>query len=283
MADSGLSFWLTEWNFEPSIILGTAIIIGLYLYAIGPLRRRYHLGDEVKRGQAVAFLLGMDIIFLALVSPLDELGDRYLFSVHMVQHLCLTLVGPPLLLLGTPEWLLKPLLQKRVLFGIAKVLTFPAVAFLLYNIDFWLWHAPPLYNATLENQGFHILEHLTFIVFGVLNWWPIFSPMSEGLPRLSPGGQILYIFLSGMPIVALGAGLTFFPPLYVPYLAAPRIWGLSAVTDQHLGGLIMWIPGIIIYIVIVSILFIQWMQKQETKQRQMEASMDAIDNEAEVV
>lgn len=86
-----------------------------------------------------------------------------------------------------------------------------------------------------------------------------------------------------MPTVALGAGLTFFPPLYAPYLAAPRIWGLSAVTDQQLGGLIMWIPGNIIYIVIVSILFIQWMQKQEAKQRQMEASRDAMDNEAEVV
>ncbi len=273
MADLGLTFWLTAWNWEPSIVIGTALLVGLYLYGIGPLRRKYHLADEVKRGQVVAFLLGVCIMFLALVSPLDELGDSYLFSAHMVQHLFITLVGPPLLLIGTPGWLLQPLLRNRVVFLIARVFTFPALAFFLYNADFWLWHAPPFYNATLENQGIHILEHVTFIVFGILNWWPIFSP-SEELPRLSLGGQVLYIFLAGMPTVALGAGLTFFPPLYAPYLAAPRIWGLSAAVDQQLGGLIMWIPGNIFYIVIVSILFIQWMQKQDAKQRASEADLD---------
>jgi putative membrane protein len=273
MADLGLTFWLTAWNWEPSIIIGTALLVGLYLYGIGPLRRKYQLATEVKRGQVVAFLLGVFIMFLALVSPLDELGDSYLFSAHMVQHLFITLVGPPLLLIGTPGWLLQPLLRKRTVFLIARVFTFPALAFFLYNANFWLWHAPPLYNATLENQSIHILEHVTFIVFGILNWWPIFSP-SEELPRLPLGGQILYIFLSGMPTVALGAGLTFFPPLYAPYLAAPRIWGISAAVDQQLGGLIMWIPGNIFYIVIISILFIQWMQKQDAKQRASEADLD---------
>jgi putative membrane protein len=273
MADLGLTFWLTAWNWEPSIVIGTALLVGLYLYGIGPLRRKYHLADEVKRGQVVAFLPGVFIMFLALVSPLDELGDSYLFSAHMVQHLFITIVGPPLLLIGTPGWLLRPLWRNRTVFLIARVFTFPALAFFLYNADFWLWHAPPLYNATLENQGIHILEHVTFIVFGILNWWPIFSP-SEELPRLSLGGQVLYIFLAGMPTVALGAGLTFFPPLYAPYLAAPRIWGLSAAVDQQLGGLIMWIPGNIFYIVIISILFIRWMQNQDAKQQASEASLD---------
>jgi cytochrome c oxidase assembly factor CtaG len=273
MADLGLTFWLTAWNWEPSIVIGTALLVGLYLYGIGPLRRKYHLADEVKRGQVIAFLLGVFSIFLALVSPLDELGDSYLFSAHMVQHLFITIVGPPLLLMGTPGWLLRPLWRNRTVFLIARVFTFPALAFFLYNADFWLWHAPPLYNATLENQGIHILEHVTFIVFGVLYWWPILSP-SEELPRLSLGGQVLYIFLAGMPTVALGAGLTFLPPLYAPYLAAPRIWGLSAAVDQQLGGLIMWIPGNIFYIVIISILFIRWMQKQDAKQQASEASLD---------
>jgi cytochrome c oxidase assembly factor CtaG len=151
-------------------------------------------------------------------------------------------------------------------------LTLPAVAFTLFNVDFWLWHAPPLYNATLENQSIHILEHLTFIIFGVINWWPIFSP-SKDLPRLSPGGQILYIFFNGMPTVALGAGLTFLPPLYAPYLSALRVWGISPATDQQLGGLIMWIPVSIAYIVVVSILFIRWIQAQEAKQLAKEAEM----------
>jgi len=271
MADIGLNFWLTQWNFDPSILTGTAIIVGLYLYAVGPLRKRQHLAEQVQRRQVVYFLLGVFLMFLALVSPLDELGDSYLFSAHMVQHLFLTVVGPPLLLLGTPAWLVKPLLRQRHAFLIARVLTFPAIAFFLYNADFWLWHAPPLYDATLENEAIHILEHLTFIVFGVIAWWPIFSPLEEGLPRLSLGGQILYLFFSGMPTVALGAGLTFSPPLYAPYISAPRIWGISAATDQQLGGLIMWIPGNILYIAIMSALFIRWMQKQEAKQMQKEA------------
>ncbi len=279
MADIGLDFWLTQWNWEPSIVIGTALIVGLYLYAVGPLRKKYHLAEHVKKAQVFSFLLGMFIMFLALVSPLDELGDSYLFSAHMLQHLCITIVGPPLLLIGIPGWLVDPLLRKPVILPIAKVLTFPALAFFLYNFDFWLWHAPPLYNATLENQNIHILEHMTFIVFGVIYWWPVFSP-SALLPHLSIGGQVLYLFLSGMPTVALGAGLTFLPPLYAPYLAAPRIWGLSPAADQQLGGLIMWVPGNIVYIVIVSILFIRWMQGQEVKQREQEALQDRMENGA---
>jgi cytochrome c oxidase assembly factor CtaG len=269
MVGIGLDFWLTQWNWEPSILIGTALITGLYLYALGRLRKRHYPNEQIKIGQTISFILGMLIMFLALVSPLDELGDSYLFSAHMVQHLCLTIIGPPLLLLGTPEWLVKPVLNNKVVFNIAKVLTYPAVAFVLYNVDFWLWHAPPLYNATLENQNIHILEHLTFIVFGILYWWPIFSP-SKDLPRLTFGGQILYLFLSGMPSVLLGAGLTFSPPLYAPYIAAPRIWGISAATDQQLGGLIMWVPVSIFYIIIMSILFIRWMLQQEAKQQAME-------------
>jgi cytochrome c oxidase assembly factor CtaG len=270
MANIGLDFWLTQWNWEPSILIGTVLVVGLYLYAIGPLRRRYYPDEQVKTGQTVSFLLGMLFMFLALVSPLDELGDSYLFSAHMVQHLVLTIVGPPLLVIGTPAWFLKPIVRNKIAFRIAKALTYPAVAFVLYNADFWLWHAPPLYNATLENQNIHVLEHLTFIAFGILYWWPIFSP-SKDLPRLSIGGQVLYLFLSGMPSVLLGAGLTFSPPLYAPYIAAPRVWGISAATDQQLGGLIMWVPVSIAYIVIMSILFIRWMQQQEAKQLAQEA------------
>lgn len=276
------NFWLTRWNWEPSILIGTAIIIVLYLYAIGPLRKRYYPTEQVKAGKIIAFLLGMLLMFLALVSPLDELGDTYLFSAHMIQHLFLTIISPPLLLLGIPEWLAKPLLHNRAIFWLARIVTLPAVAFIIYNANFWLWHAPPLYSTTLENEGIHILEHLTFIGFGVVYWWPVFSPIKEGLPRLSSGGQILYLFLSGMPAVALGAGLTFLPPQYAPYLAVPRVWGISAATDQQLGGLIMWIPGNILFIVIASILFIRWMQEQEAKQIAKEAAEgNAMDEKME--
>ena len=277
MVSLGFDFWLTQWDWEPTILIGTALILGLYLYAIGPFRER-HGFESVSRGKTLAFVLGVDIIFLALVSPLDKLGDKYLFSAHMVQHLLLTMVGPMLMVIGTPEWFLRPIVRNKGLFAIARFLTYPAVAFVLFNGDFFLWHAPALYDATLINSTLHIFEHLTFIVFGLLFWWPLLSP-SKDLPRLSIGGQVLYLFFGGMPSVLLGAGLTFAPPLYTPYIAAPRVWGISAATDQQLGGLIMWIPVNISYIIVMSVLFLRWMQKKEveqaTKEREMWEKEDA--------
>ena len=271
--DVGLNFWLTQWNWQPSILFGTIVVITLYLYAVGPLRVKYHLGEPIKTGQAVAFFLGVNSIFLVLFSPLDKLGDKYLFSAHMLQHLVLTIVGPPLMIVGTPGWLIQPVLYNRLIFRVARFLTYPFVAFTLYNVDFWLWHAPVLYNATLVNETLHILEHMTFIVFSLIYWWPVFSPLKEGLPSLAFGGQILYIFLGGMPTVALGAGLTFASPLYIPYIYAPRVWGISPAMDQQLGGLIMWVPANLAYIVVVSVLFIRWMQAQDREQRAVEAEL----------
>ncbi len=277
-ANINLTFWLTEWNLSPSLVLGGVLIIGFYFYALGPYRRRYYPTTPVKHGQTALFLTGVLLMLLALISPLDALGDDYLFSAHMIQHLCLTTFGPPLLLLGTPAWLFERLLGRRVPFLIVKFLTLAPVAFFLYNADFFIWHAPALYDATLENETIHIFEHLTFIVFGILSWWPLLSPSAK-LPRLSLGGQVLYIFLNGMPAVLLGAGLTFAPPLYAPYLTAPIVWGISHLVDQQLGGLIMWIPVNLFYIVIMSALFISWMQKQEAKQVAAERRGDLLNND----
>ncbi len=281
-ANIDLTFWLTHWNLAPSILIGTALALGLYLYALGPYRRRFYPDVPVKRGQTVAFLLGVLIMLLALISPLDELGDDYLFSAHMLQHLCLTTFGPPLLLIGTPAWMLERLLDRRVIFLLLKGLTWAPLAFLLYNADFLIWHIPSLYNATLENETTHIFEHATFIIFGILSWWPMLSP-SPRLPRLSLGGQVLYIFLMGMPAVLLGAGLTFASPLYAPYLSDPIVWGISHGLDQQLGGLIMWVPVNLFYIAIMSVFFLRWMQSQEAKQIEAERQGDVVDNDVGIV
>ncbi len=275
-APVGLHFWLTEWNWQPSIIGGAILILALYTYAVGPFREKFYPSEAFSMWRAVAFQLGVILMFLSLFSALDELGDRYLFSAHMLQHLILTMVGPPLMLIGTPGWLIRPLLRNRIILKIGKVLTHPAVAFTLFNADLWLWHAPALYDATLFNENLHILEHLTFIIFGVIFWWPMFSPVQEDLPRLSTGGQILYLFFGSMPMVLLGAGLTFAQPLYAPYVYAPRVWGLSPATDQQLGGLIMWVPVSLYMIAIMSILFIRWMQQQEREQYEKERNQDMI-------
>jgi putative membrane protein len=262
MPASAAQILLTGWNLAPSVILGLLVLGAGYWYAIGPLRRRHAWGEPAPRARVAAFYSGMAVLAFALLSPLDVIGDEYLFSAHMVQHMLLTVVAPPLLLLGTPGWLLRLPLRSPLMLRGARALTFPLVAFVLFNTTFWIWHLPALYDLTLRNEAIHIFEHLTFLVTAALNWFPIVSPVAE-LPRLPRPAQLLYLFLSCQPMVVLGALFTFASrSLYAPYVAAPRIFGLSAAGDQQLGGLIMWIPGNFAYILVMSIVFFLWLEQQ---------------------
>ncbi len=254
---------LTTWSTEPTIWLGIALLIALYLLASGPWRSRFRDSRPVERGQVVWFLSGMLIIWFALVSPLDEMSDQYLFSAHMVQHILLTLVAPPLLLIGTPGWMLCPLMRYDLVKRAARVLIMPVIAFAIFNLDFMIWHVPALYEATLENEAIHIIEHLLFIGTAFLNWWPILSPLPE-LPRLPYPAQILYLFLDAVPSTVLGAIFIFGSDVMYPaYAAAPRIFGIGALDDQMLGGLIMAMPGGMIYLVVLSIVFFLWLGREE--------------------
>jgi cytochrome c oxidase assembly factor CtaG len=254
---------LMTWSTEPTIWLGIALLVALYFLASGPWRSRIPDARPVERAQVAWFLLGMLIIWFALVSPLDEMSDQYLFSAHMVQHLLLTLVAPPLLLIGTPGWMLRPLLRNERVKAVARVLTMPVVAFAVFNLDFMIWHVPALYEATLENEAIHIVEHLLFISTAFLNWWPILSPLPE-LPRLPYPAQILYLFLDAVPSTVLGAIFAFASNvMYATYAAAPRIFGVSALDDQLFGGLIMAMPGGMIYLVALSIVFFLWLGRED--------------------
>ncbi len=264
--DPSTPLWLA-WNLEPSLIIGFAALLGLYFYAAGPLRRRFGWAAHVDARQTFAFVAGVAVLILGLMSPLDILGDEYLFSAHMVQHTLIALVAPPLLLLGTPGWMIEPLLANAVVRRVARWLAHPVVAFGLFNADLWLWHAPGLYDATLENELVHIFEHLTFIGFGVIFWLPILSP-TPLIPRISRMFGVLYLFLACQPMVALGALLTFATaPIYQPYVFAPRIWGINPLADQQLGGLIMWLPTNIPYLIGLSVLFFRWVGDQDRTER----------------
>lgn len=254
---------LTEWTTEPSIWIGMAILIGAYFAVRGPLRARFKDSTPVTGSQTFWFLLGWFVLLFALVSPLDPISDEYLFSAHMVQHILMTLIAPPFLLLGTPGWMLRPFLRYQPIARTARLLTMPIVAFALFNVDFLVWHAPVLYEATLEHESIHILEHLLFISTAVLNWWPILSPLSE-LPRLPYPAQILYLFLDAVPSTVLGGIFSFASTaVYPAYAAAPRIFGISAVDDQLFAGLIMAMPGAMIYLLALSIVFFVWLGREE--------------------
>jgi putative membrane protein len=256
------------WQWEPSVLIGLALLAAGYMACVGPLRGRFAGAMPVSRGRIQTFLVGVLVLFVALVSPLDTLSDHYLLSAHMVQHLLMTLIVPPLLLLGTPRWLLRPLLRPRFALSIGRALTNPVAAFLLFNVTFAIWHFPKLYELTLENEALHVLEHLMFLATATLTWWPVFSPLDE-LPRISDPAQILYLFFQSLPPTVLGALITFAgAPLYPAYASAPRVWGLSVMADQQIGGLIMWIPGALVFFTVLTVVFFRWLNHDEYEQSQ---------------
>jgi putative membrane protein len=256
------------WQWEPSVLIGLALLAGGYLAGVGPLRDRFAGSAPVPRWRSRLFLVGVLILFVALVSPLDTLADSYLLSMHMVQHLLITLIVPPLLLVGTPGWLLRPLLRPRYALPIGRALTNPVFAFLVFNMTFAAWHVPALYELTLENEAVHILEHLMFLVTATLTWWPIFGQLDE-LPRLPDPAQIVYLFLQSLPPTILGALITFAgAPLYPAYTTAPRVWGLSVMADQQIGGLIMWIPGALVFFAVLTGVFFRWLNREEYERSQ---------------
>ena len=210
------SVW-THWHGHPEVIIGLAFLEGAYLLGVGPLRERYNLASAVDARRVATFTAGVLAIFVALLSPIHELSDKYLFSAHMVQHVLLTLVAPPLLILGTPDWLLRPLLRANWAFRIARHFTHPVVAFAIFNIVFSIWHIPALYHTSVTNHGMHVLEHVVFMVAAVLMWWPLTSSMPE-LPRLSYPHQIAYLFLLSIAQLIMFAPITFArEPLYQHY------------------------------------------------------------------
>ncbi len=248
------------WNLEPTLLIGLIGQVAAYLVCIGPLRRLFPGSAAVPAAQIQIFLLGSLTMFAALVSPLDTLAG-YLFSAHMVQHLLLALVAPPLLLAGTPRWLFRPLLQLPFALPIGRFLTNPLVTLLVFNIVFIGWHVPAFYDLALRSQPVHIAEHLSIFATATLTWWPIFSPMDE-LPRAHPLLQTAYLFFQSLPSTILGALIAFADhPLYPYYTGVPRIWGVSLLDDQQIAGLIMWIPGSMVFFGVMAVVFIRWLNR----------------------
>lgn len=209
--------------------------------------------------QRTLFVSGLLTMFLSLNGPLHDLSDYYLFSAHMVQHLALTLVVPPLLILGTPGWMLRPALNVPWVNRWAHRVTGARAAFLIFNIVLAVWHLPPLYNLAMANHDVHIAEHLMFLVSSTLMWWPLTSQMPE-LPRLAYPGQMLYCFLMTIPMSIVAFTITLADHLLYPaYGFAPRIWGITPMADQSWGGLIMWVPGSLFFALVFSVVFFKWM------------------------
>ncbi len=252
---ANLNWW--RWSIHPSTAIGIPALGALYVWASRTLRR------EPKLSQKIFFLSGLLVMFGALNGPIHDLSDDYLFSAHMVQHLLLTLAVPPLLLAGTPGWMFRPLLSRSRIAPAARFFTRATICFVVFNVVFAVWHLPPFYNAAMANHSLHILEHLMFMAAAVLMWWPLMSQLPE-FPRLAYPGQMLYSFLMSIPMSIVAVYIAMADHvLYPAYSAAPRVLPLSPIEDQLLGALIMWIPGGIIFIVIMTVVFFKWNARGE--------------------
>jgi putative membrane protein len=255
--------WLyTRWDWEPSILIGLAAL-GIAYWLLISGRLTSPSGNpkvaHATTSQVAAFVASEVILALALLSPIDSFGDEYLFSAHMIQHLLLASVWPPLLLLGIPRLYVQRFGKLRLTGRMLVPLPLAIAVLLLFNVDMSIWHIPWLYDLTLQNENVHLLEHLSFMGLGLLSWIPILSPISS--LRLTYPLQALYLFVGMFPTMGLGIFFTFLnEALYSPYVAAPRVWGISPVTDQQLGGLIMWLPGMVPYISGLLAVFFAWFE-----------------------
>ena len=256
------SIW-THWHAHPEALIGLALLQGGYMLGVGPLRERYNLADGVEPRQIATFTAGVLVIYVALLSPIHVLSDNFLFSVHMTQHVLLSLVAPPLLLLGTPDWLLRPLLRPDLVFRAVRLATHPIIAFALFNVAFSLFHVPALYNASVTYHWLHVVEHLIFIGTAVLMWWPIGSMMPE-LPRLNYPLQMMYLFALSIAQIIVFAIVTFSEkPIYEVYANAPRVLNISPLLDQQIGALIMKVGGGTLFLTLLIIVFFRWFKHEE--------------------
>lgn len=240
-----------------STVAGLLALWGLHQWR-ALVHRRRDTTQRLSAWQQLSFATGLVAMFLALNGPLHDISDYYLFTGHMVQHLALTVITPPLLLMGTPGWMLRPALANRAVAAVARFITTPKASFAIFNIILAAWHLPPLYNSAMFYHEVHIVQHLMFLVGAVIMWWPMLSPLPE-LPRLSYPGQMLYSFLMTLPMTVISVYIVYANHvLYPAYASAPRLWGLSPLEDQRLGGLIMWIPGGLFFYLLASIVFLRW-------------------------
>lgn len=250
------------WELDP-VLLGTLLsLAAVYVLLAGPLRSRLPGAVPLRPSQMVLFVLGIVAAFLTEASPLHDLSEKYLLSAHMVQHLLLSYVVAPLLIAGTPGWMVRPLARNRISGPLMRAITRPLTAFILFSLAFSLWHLPWIYEAALGDDFVHHSQHLVFLALAVAVWWPVMSPLPE-MPRLGYGLQVGYLVALPLGQFFVAAILTFAPESFYPtYQEAPRVLPMSAAADQQLSGVIMKITSFIAFGVPLVIAFMHWFTRE---------------------
>ena len=254
------SIWL-HWHPHLEVVAGLSLVQSAYMYGIGSYRKKQATLATVNHRQTIMFTMGTLIIFLSLTSPLHILSDHYLFSAHMIQHVLITLVSPPLLILGTPGWLASKFFQKKWSLALFKRIFHPIGAVVIFNIIFSIWHLPVLYGLSVAYHWVHILEHSLFILASLIMWWPICSQV-QSIPKLIYPIQMLYLFVMSLAQIIVFGIVTFArEPIYQHYIDAPRIWNITPLVDQQLGGIIMKVGSGFLFLFLIIIVFFKWFEE----------------------
>jgi putative membrane protein len=281
--DATLRAFLLSWDWRPEVLLVLGLLGGIYVAGWRRLRRRGS-PRNAGRGRLALYLGGLTLLGLALLSPIDSFG-AFLFIMHMIQHELLTMFAPLLVLLANPFPVMLWGLPRRFRHGLGGLLsrqaplrrvlwglTFPPVAWLTAVVTLWGWHHPALYQAALRSELVHDLQHLTFFATGLLFWWPVVNPAPRLHGHLAYGWRIFYLVPAAGQNTLLAALLSLTGRVLYPYyLGVPRLWGLSAATDQVIGGGIMWVSGDMMYIIASLVLVATWLNEEERLTLQREA------------
>jgi cytochrome c oxidase assembly factor CtaG len=252
----------TSWSFDPTVLLGVFVLVALY--AVGWRRaRRPRERHRPSLWRLTLFAGGILTILVALVSPLDSLGDQ-LMVMHMVQHILLLDIAPILLILGLSKLLLRPVTRRlHAVERRAGLLAHPAFAVIAYAGFMWVWHIPAMYDLALRHSGIHALEHICFALAGGLYWWHLLSPI-RGRLRLGGMGPVLYMVSTKLLVGLLGIVLAFAPSAIYPFYAHhPHYWGLSPREDMNLAGLAMALEQSIVMGIALVVLFVQMLTESE--------------------
>jgi putative membrane protein len=257
----------THWHNEPYLIGGLIGMAWLYALATGPLRARLAPGAPYPRGRAWCFYTALVLFYLAVGSPFDQIGERFLFSAHMMQHQILVYPVAVLWVVGLPPWLVDAVASRPIIRPIGYLLTRPIITGLALVLTQSIWHVPALYDLALQDRFVHVLEHLMFFGTAVLYWWPVLST-SKLWPPISLPGQMLYLVAVMIGMTPLFAFLTFSPEvLYPTYEYAPRlIPGFDPAEDQLVAGIIMKLGGIFMTFAAFAYVFTRWYLQTERRE-----------------
>lgn len=254
----------------PDTLLLVIVLAGGYAYLLnmlGPRLAPVHLRRTgyATRQQKLLFYGGVAVFAIGASWPIHGLGEDYLYSVHMVQHLLFQLLAAPLILLGVPAWLYRAILRPPWLFATVKLLTKPLNAIVVVNAFVAVAHTPFWVEASVANGLFHLLTHVLWVVVGLLMWWPVLSPLPE-LPHFSYLARLGYLFSHSIVPTVPASFLTFASTaLYPSYADAPRIWAaITPVVDTQIAGLIMKIGGGLVLWTVIAVLFFQWAREERS-------------------